>query len=403
MTEIRRLTPEDWPEFAKMQAISFNYRYDPSGDSDKKRDPLDHPESWVWAAFDKGKLVSGTYEIDYLMNFDTNRAKMTGIGGVATLPESRGGGYMRIIFEKMLRESFDNGVVFSSLSPFSHDFYRKFGYETSCVRNNISITAKHFLSIKPYGEFISIQPEDDTTLLSQIHSVYIKNVNQAVHRDYWSDNRAWKRFAQGDHWAKGSYLYLWKDENGTARSYIKYRVIQDDGDTNMSVIELAFIDKKGLYGALGIVGGLSTQYENFKWMAPTFIDAYDFIGDDWAVNINTTPRDMTRVINVKTALELMRAPEGEGEYIIEVVNDKTIPANNGKYLVQFGKEGSKVSTTTKEPDIRCGILVLSQLVTGYRTLENAVYSKRDDLEVYGNQKILNNVFTMKPQHQTEYF
>ncbi|MCL2720659.1 MAG: GNAT family N-acetyltransferase [Treponema sp.] len=404
MTEIRRLTKDDWPAFARMQAISFNYRYDPSDESNNERDPLDHPESWVWAAFEKGNLVAGTYEIDFLMNFDNKRAKMTGIGGVATLPEARGGGYMRRIFDKMLQESYDNGVIFSSLSPFSHDFYRKFGYETTCVRNNITITAKHFLSIKPYGEFISIQGDDDTTLLSQVHSAYIKNINQAVHRDYWPDNRAWKRFAKGDPWAaKGSYLYLWKDENGVTRSYIKYRVVQDDGNTNMAVTELAFIDKKGLYGALGIVGGLSTQYENFKWMAPTFIDAYDFIGDDWAVNINTTPRDMTRVINVKTALELMRTAEGEGEYVIEVTDDKTLPVNNGKYLVQFGKEGAKVSATTKNADITCDILTLSQLVTGYRTLENAMYTRHKDIVVKCNIDTLKNVFTLRPQHQTEYF
>ena len=402
MTEIRRLTPEDWPAFTRMQAISFNYRYDPSSEGGK-RDPLEHPENWIWAAFEKGKLVAGTYEIDYLMNFDNNRAKMTGIGGVATLPESRGGGYMRRIFEKMLQESYENGVIFSSLSPFSHDFYRKFGYETACVRNNISINAKKFLSIKPNGEFISIQPDDDTTLLSEIHRAYIKNVNQAAYRDYWPDNRAWKRFAKGDTWAKGSYLYLWKDENDVARSYIKYRSVQDDGDTNMSVIELAFIDKKGLYGALGLVGGLSTQFENFKWMMPTFIDAYDFIGDDWAVDINTTPRDMTRVVNVRKALELMRRPSGNGEYIIEITEDKTITANNGKYLVQFGSEGSKVSTTSKDADIICDVLSLSQILTGYRSLENAMYSRQKGIDVIKNTETLNRVFTLRPQHQTEYF
>ena len=401
MIEIRRLNVQDWPAFAKMQAISFNYQYD-STSEENKRDPLDHPENWIWAAYEKGKLVAGTYEIDYLMNFDNNRAKMTGIGGVATLPEFRGGGYMRRIFEKMLPDSYENGVVFSSLSPFSHDFYRKFGYETACVKNNITINAKKFLSIKPYGEFIIIQNESDTSLLAQIHSSYIKNINQAVHRDYWQDNRAWKRFVKSESWDKGSYLYLWKDENGIPRSYIKYKVIQENGENNMSVLELSFIDKKGLYGALGLVGGLSAQIENFKWMMPAFIDAFDFITDSWAVEMKSIPRDMIRIINVKKALELMRHA-GEGEYVIEVAEDKTIPVNNGKYLVQFGQEGTTVSSTAKEADISCDILTLAQIITGYRSLENAMYSRQKGLVVTKNIETLNRVFTLRPQHQTEYF
>ncbi len=176
----------------------------------------------------------------------------------------------------------------------------------------------------------------------------------------------------------------------------------------MSVTELAYIDKKGLYGALGIVGGLSAQFKNFKWFAaPVFVDAYDLAGDAWSVNQERRPGDMTRVVNVKTALELMRRPRVcgeyiEGEYVIEV-KDENISANTGKYLVQFGREGSKVSQVSRNADLICDIQTLSQLVTGYRSLENAMYSRRTGLEVCGNLEILKSVFTLRPQHVTEYF
>ncbi len=47
--------------------------------------------------------------------------------------------------------------------------------------------------------------------------------------------------------------------------------------------------------------------------------------------------------------------------------------------------------------------VLSQLVTGYRTLENALLSRQTGLELCGNRETLNRVFTLRPQHVTEYF
>jgi len=195
---------------------------------------------------------------------------------------------------------------------------------------------------------------------------------------------------------------LWKDETGKPRSYIKYQDITEEGDHHMKVRELAFIDKKGLYGALGIVGSLSAQFENFKWQMPTFIDPCDFLGDAWSLEMSTNPRDMTRVVNVKTALELMRSPYGEGKFIVEI-EDSNIAANSGKYLVEFGPQGKKVTTTKKGADLICDIRVFSQLVTGYRTIENAMYSRQSGLEVNGNLETLKRVFTLRPQHITEYF
>jgi predicted acetyltransferase len=402
MIEIRRMETDDLLQFYRVHTIVYNQRRDYSKEENQKINPLDHPADWAWGAFDGKKLLAGMYEIEYLMRFDGHSVKMSGIGGVGTLPEARKGGHIRRIFEKLLPQAYEKGVIFSNLTPFSHDFYRKFGYEIACNRNKISISTGDLSQIKPYGEFVHILPGDDTSLLAQIHSAYIENINHGIHRDYWQDNRMWKRFTREDPCATGTYLYLWKDENGIARSYIQYKDVLEDGDHNMSVTELAFIDMKGLYGALGIVSGLSAQFENFKWLMPTFIDPFDFIGDAWSVEQEIRPRDMTRVVNVKTALELMRRPCGEGEYVIEV-KDENISANSGKYLVQFGADGTKVSMSKKDADLSCDILTLSQLVTGYRTLENALYSRREGLIVHGNLETLKRVFTRRPQHVTEYF
>ncbi|MDR0486977.1 MAG: sterol carrier protein domain-containing protein, partial [Treponema sp.] len=278
----------------------------------------------------------------------------------------------------------------------------KFGYEIACARNNIKIPTKIFSVIKPQGEFVPVLPGDDTSLLAEVHSAYIADINHGIHRDYWPDNRSWKNFTNDEPCATGIFIYLWKDETGKARSYVKYQDTIQDDEHNMSVLELAFIDKKGLYGVFGLVGGLSTQYRNFRWPMPTFIDPFDFTGDAWAIEQNIVPRDMTRVVNVKAALEMMRRPLGEGSYILEV-KDENIMANNGKYLVEFGREGSRVSSTEKDADIHLDIRVLSQLVTGYRTLENTMYSRQSGVEIYRNEETLKRVFTLRPQHITEYF
>jgi len=402
MTEIRKLNPEDIPQLYRMHTVVYNLRKDYSDEEEQKEDPLDHPAQWSWGVFDGGKLLSGMHELDFLMRFDGNSVNMSGIGGVGTLPEARKGGHIRHIFEQLLPLAYERGVMFSNLSPFSHDFYRLFGYEIACARNNVTIPSKEFFRIKPHGEFVPVFPGDDTQALQEVHAAYISNINHGICRDYWPDNRGWKRFTQDDPYATGTFIYLWKDDDGKARSYIKYQDIQEDDEHVMSVKELAFIDKEGLYGALGLVSGLSAQFEKFRWLMPTFIDPYDFIGDAWNIEQELRPRDMTRVINVKAALEMMRRPSGEGGYVVEA-DDPNITANNGKYLVEFAHEGTRVTPTQKSPDIRCDIRVLSQLVTGYRTLENVLYSRQSGLELCGNIETLKRVFTLRPQHVTEYF
>jgi len=402
MTEIRRLENEDLLQFSKLHTIVYNQRRNFSGKENENTDPLDHPADWACGVFEGKKLLAGLLENDYLMRFDGHSVRMSGIGGVGTLPEARKGGHVRKMFQKILPECYEKGTVFSCLTPFNHDFYRKFGYEISIPRNKVSISTHDFFDIKPSGEYVHILPDSDTSLLAQVHSAYIENINHGIHRDYWPDNRSWKRFTRADPYSTGSYIYLWKDENGKARSYMKYEDSFYEGDHNMIVKELAFIDKKGLYGMLGIVGALSAQFENFKWDMPLFIDPLDFSGDAWNIEMHIDPRDMSRVVNVKKALELMRRPYCEGEYVIET-EDENISANNGKYLIEFSPNETKVSQTSKDADIQCDIRALTQLITGYRTIENALFSRQEGLAVSSNLETLKRVFTQRPQHITEYF
>ncbi|MDR0410640.1 MAG: GNAT family N-acetyltransferase [Treponema sp.] len=401
MLEIRRIKAEELEQCRKIWTVVYNERHDFRSQKDKKT--FEDPVEWRWGAFEDGKMQSCMNEIPYLMRFDYHDVKMSGIGGVGTLPEARRGGYIRLIFEKFLPKAYENGVVFSNLTPFSHAFYRKFGYELACARNEITIPTREFAELKLRGEFTQIFPGDDTRELSLVHNAYIEPLNHGIRRDYWTDDRAWQVFINEDPYSTGTFLYLWRNDGGEPKSYLKYQHEKAGQENIMRVKELAFVDREGLYGALSMVNGLSSQYNIFKWAAPIFLDPTDFITNIWAVDQHIIPRDMTRIVNVKTALSLMRRPDGEGRYTLEVTEDKQIKANNGRFLVEYDASGVHVSETTREPDMRCTVAALSQLVMGYRTLENALLTKQTDVEVVGNRRTLDKVWTLRPQHITEYF
>jgi predicted acetyltransferase len=75
--------------------------------------------------------------------------KMSGIGDVASYPETRGSGGIRNIFSAIFNDLHENGTELSYLAPFSQPFYRKFGYETVFDSEEIRIPKAVITQIKP--------------------------------------------------------------------------------------------------------------------------------------------------------------------------------------------------------------------------------------------------------------
>ena len=106
----------------------FHHRVE---DIDAKREKMEADTREAWGAFDddENKTLMAhiiNYHYDFLV--DGVPVKTGGIGAVSTLPEYRESGAVRAIFNELLPQAYSNGEVLSSLYPFNHKFYRKFGY-----------------------------------------------------------------------------------------------------------------------------------------------------------------------------------------------------------------------------------------------------------------------------------
>ena len=91
---------------------------------------LPDPDPRRWGALSEdGTLAAGLACYDFHAFLQGEAVSNGGIGGVVTHPAYRRQGAIREIFTELLRETRSNGEILSSLYPFSHAFYRKFGYE----------------------------------------------------------------------------------------------------------------------------------------------------------------------------------------------------------------------------------------------------------------------------------
>lgn len=390
--EIRPIKPEEKILADKIDSIAFLYKRDFStvADTDKESGEAANIYKRYRAAFDEtGKMCSCLQLIPFDINFDGKSVPMGGIGGVATLPEEREKSGIRGIFEYSMNEMYENGYVFSYLYPFSHSFYRKFGYELNMTSVSYSIPLTDFRQLKQSGRLVMYTKDMDASQIKSVYGEYIKDKNLAVIRtDY-----LWERFLEKDAYKDNVFLYIWYDRHGKARGYIQFSASSVfESKCNMQVNELIWLDREALTGIFAFLGRLTAQMDKMIWRAPSFVNLLPLFPEPYDIKQEILTRGMNRIVNVEKALGLMTAPEGAGEVVIGV-EDSFFPVNSGNYRIEWNDGRHTAERTKKDPDMFCDVQALSQLLTGFLTVEELKLAGR--LDIAGDEKQLSKVFPKK--------
>ena len=335
----------------------------------------DYKEYTCWGAKQENKLLSSLQTLPYTIRMNGKDVSMAGIGGVITLPEARGNGYVSQIMNKVLPDLYDSGVMFSVLYPFSYEYYRKFGYEMCFIRNNVTIDISLFSSYNYPKTIKEYKPEGSITPFETIYKTFCENRNFAIVRD----ENAWKKLLKRDPYKKFEFTYLYHNNKNEATAYILYKCDYDHSNGNsIEIEELCWKEPAGLLGIFGFLGKLSSEYARVKWNVPSNLDVFTMFPDAYDVTWNRKSHGMCRIVNVLEALKTLSAPEGTGKVIIDV-NDSSLNINTGKYCVEWFDNKLIVDVEKEksdtEPSISTSIHTLTQLVTGYLTPEEAAYKK----------------------------
>ena len=388
--EIRKLKRDELLYDRRVSAAAYFWKMtgEPSGD--------DYNED-SWAAFDGKKLCSRLVNDDYKINFDGNVVEMSGIGGVATLPEYRNKGLVRELFMAALPELRERGYICSFLYPFSYSFYRKFGYEICYSYNNVTIPSSFF---KAYANDKSVTMHEkggDISGFKKVYESFSRNKNLSVVRD----EKMWRDMIDKDPYAANSFAFLVKD-GGEAIAYLLFDVkkYSDDEGNALRIKEIAWARREGLYSALGFINAFGSQFEEVIWNAPVGLNALTMFPECYEIEIKCLPSGMNRIMDVEKALNLMKLPECGGKMIINV-NDEFLPVNSGNYLIEFDDKNREVTRTDKTPDIITDVQTLTQLATGYVSFDQALMKR--GFIVNGNRDLLHAAFPSKKLYIYEKF
>ena len=383
--EIRLLKDHERFDARVIATVAFHGRME---DPEKSRQESEQEDLQHWGAFhEDGTLTAHMINYQFASNLDGTTVRNGGIGGVSTLPEYRMEGAVKEIFRALLPHAYADGEVISTLYPFNHAFYRKFGYETVRWRNDYEFAPAVLSGYRFTGTAELWKPNDPVNEYTALYNRFAEQFNLAICRD---DEMMLKKHLKGEYYKDRKFGYMLR-ENGTPVAYLIFQDIRNDPAAILSVEDLAWDGRAGLEAVLGFLARFSADYGTIRMFLPACLELLSFVRSPRAYDIEQKARQdyMIRVVNVRRLLEVIRKPD-DASFVIRVGGDEYIPENNGTWAVS--REG--VSPAEEEPDLTVSIQALGQLAAGSVNLSEAMY--RPDVTVAGNEGTLSKVFARKP-------
>lgn len=310
-----------------------------------------------------GKILSSIHLNQHKLLLNNNEYDVSYVVGVSTLPEVRGGGYMRDLMIKSLEEMKHRNQSISILMPIDFRLYSKYGFENCYDILVQNIDLFNLRKFKLNGEFKKAT-EDDLKDLVKIYNNHINRLNGSAIRD----QKYFKELIEEMN-TDGGYVYI-NYEDDIPVGYLVYSIINDI----ISVRECYYSSIKAYGSLLKFIFNHNTQikkveiYTNVKDPLKSMLDNpkdSDFI---------LKPFLMSRIIDFEKFINdssYNLSFEEEISTIIRIYDDY-LENNNGVF--RLFSEGSRLKVIKLDEHfddkIQClNISELTSLFTGYKSLE----------------------------------
>ena len=392
---IRKFCDKDFNELRRILAICFGTTSNNTDEEELQRIKNDkslRSRNYFnrYVAFDDdGNMTSTINLVPYNAYFDKGVVKVTGIGGVASLPQYRNKGAVRECFSTAFSEMYDNGCAFSYLYGFSTAYYKKFGYCMACDINDWEVKIHRIYPYNTKGSYELVS--GDVSGLKTVYDEMCKRFSMLAKRQ----DEDWLVYEEKDYLKDNSYTYLYRDENGVPKSFFTYKTEANGWENTMNMGEnVYFYDKEGFGAILDFAISLRGNYHNLKMSFPSDakVDTVLLEHAYSAITKKYRSNGMARCINLNSVLQNAEF-RGSGKAIIKI-NDNMLAQNNGIWAIEF-KDGNLLSLnkTEENPQAEMDIETFTSLILGKYGAEDFEFVS--GLNIYSESEDLSKIFYKK--------
>lgn len=323
--EVRLIKPEEAVDYLKISAASFIWKFDKEVDKEV--------EMPVMGAFHHGKLIAGMELFDFKCNYCGNLINTLVLSGICSQPEYRRMGGVRAIFDEVGRTAVENDIVAGFLSPFSIEYYEKFGYAN--LNRCFAITIPfHKLQHIPRNNNVELYTGEQLEELCRLHNKCVFKENLMTLRE---DEKHFCKTPLED----SDYTYIHRNANGEADGYVRFKVNRPEQLVAEELFVLTPDALKGIIGFLrnydGIVKTLKVKKQYQGSPLSCLVDRIDRISYDYEGGY------AGRIYNLKKLLENNAYPKEYGKFSILSLDD--LEQNKGIFDVEY--ENGKATVTRR--------------------------------------------------------
>jgi predicted acetyltransferase len=365
---IEKLTQENYADVFELAKYAFHK--EPTGGYIAFEYLLKHSTSYGYKT--DGKVTSQVDVTPFEVNFWGARYKSTGIGYVASYPETRGNGAIHQIMARILTDEYHDGVVLSYLAPFSYGFYSKFGY--AHIFNQLKLTwlSRDF----PAGEKVGgtmerLAYEEALPMMRTVYANQPEMQRGALVRDSWWWNY-WYNLKLSD-----CNFAVYFDDKHQPVGYVIYQFV----GSNFVIKEWVINTLDARKATTRFIDSHAASFETFTYISPQSDYSKIKVASQMLeplVKVEVIPDMQARIVNLEKFLARYPNANKNVEAITLKVTDEGAPWNAGVFKVTFGAATNGVEKLPDDTsgDVVADIHALTQWLFGYRTLAELLFTER---------------------------
>lgn len=357
MATVRRVPETDLDRYRRLIDYAFYPEDGPPGPDSEVTDRI----ADRYGVYDeRGRLVAtgALYEFDARL-----RGVWRTVGGIAAVsspPEHRQGGNVRLLCRELLEICRDHGQDVVALWPFSHSFYRQFGWATTNKYTDYELPPEQLAAAgrTDRGRFEPVGP-DDWERLEDAQRGHGEGTTLSRKR-----SEDWWRKRTFDHDDETPWAYAWIEDD-TVRGYVIYTFERDDDGRRLRVLDFSAVGEQARRHLLGFLGTHGSQVETVRLTVAEETTLLDAVDDPSAVECSIHTGPMARVSDVPAALAACPYPDDVDATIAFDVSDP-LSVVDGCYELSVSDGSGDCERTDADPDVSLGVGILSQMLVGYR-------------------------------------
>lgn len=325
---------------------------------------------YLLGLFDTDQLVAAGGYYTFEAHIRGKWLKCAGVAHVMSDPIHRRQGHIRQIMTKLIQNSYTEGYNISSLWPFKHSFYCKFGYENveKIIEYKFSPKDIKFDLDTNTKITIRVASEKDYPILNKIAKQAINKQTRLIgHHDAWFQRDKTDTFI----------IYIFEKEQYPV-GFLSLKFNKPDPTkewiNDVHVIDFAYSDLVIKKKILTFLKNFDADIANIILYAPPEEEILSYLDEVQQEHKIARWPSMMRIINLKKTMETIPFSSNVNTVLYAEITDEIISANTGTWRFTI-KEGNCKAERTNTTDthhiqpLTISIGQLTQLVVGYMTVD----------------------------------